>query len=786
MTSLNKKLFRDLNHLRGQIIATSLVVACGIASYLSMRSTYDSLLQTQQAYYSNYRFADVFVNAKRAPESIAASIKNIPGVAEVETRVVSEVTLDLPGLAEPAQGRVVSVDENGDPSLNNLYMVRGRAIRSDVSDEVVISGAFADANGFQPGDKLEAVINGRWRQLDIVGIGLSPEYIYEIRPGDIFPDNRRYGILWMGRSSLEAAFDMDGAFNDAAISLAPGASQSDVIDRVDRVLTQYGGTGAYGREDQQSNRFISNELSQLEVQGTMLPLIFLGVTAFLLHLVLSRLVNTQREQIGLLKAFGYSNTAIGLHFLELSLAAVAGGVVLGLALGYWLGSEMTQLYTEYFHFPVLLFNVSWSLILVSFLITFGTTALGALTAVKRAVTLPPAEAMRPEPPAEFRLGILESLGIERFSSTTRIVLRNLSRQPIKSSLSVLGISLAVALLFTGFYFFDAVERIVEIEFHQVVRDDVNVTFHEPRPGRARYELADLPGVDQVQSFRSVPARIRSGYRSRRIGILGVDDRGELRRIVDKRFRIYTPPADGMVLSNTLADILGAHKGDSLTVEVLEGSRPTRTIEIADTVDELMGLNAYMDIRALNRLMREDNVISGAYLAVEEHQVNALFTQLKQMPMIAGVGLPGAMLASFNETFGRTIWVFTLILVGFASVIVFGVVYNSARISLSERGRELASLRVLGFTQGEITSILLGEQAILTIIAVPAGYLVGFILCVLMNNLVDTEMLRLPIVFSVRTFVVAFLATAAAAVLSGLFVMWRLRGLDLIEVLKTRE
>jgi putative ABC transport system permease protein len=751
-----------------------------------MRSTYDSLLQTQQAYYSDYRFADLFVHAKRAPESIASLIQKIPGVAEVQTRVVSEVTLNLPDLAEPAQGRIVSVDENNGSSLNKLYLVRGRTIKPNAADEIVISGAFADANGFQPGDKLEAIINGRWRRLDIVGVGLSPEYIYEIRPGDIFPDNRRYGIIWMGHRSLEAAFDMDGAFNDAAISLAPGASESDVIDRVDRVLTEYGGTGAYGREDQQSNRFISNELSQLEVQGTLLPVIFLGVTAFLLHLVLSRLVNTQREQIGLLKAFGYSNVSIGLHFLELASVAVVGGVILGLALGYWLGSEMTQLYTEYFHFPVLLFSVNLSLILFAFLITFGTTAIGALAAVKRAVELPPAEAMRPEPPADFRIGMLEKFGAERFSSTTRIIIRNLSRQPIKSSMSILGISLAVALLFTGFYFFDAVERIVEIEFHQVIRDDVNVTFHEPRPGRAQYELAELPGVGQVQGFRSVPARFRFGYRSRRVGIIGVEARGDLRRIIDTRFRVYTPPAEGIVLSNALAEILGVKKGDTLTIEVLEGSRPTRTIEIADTVDELMGLNAYMDIQALNRLMREDNVISGAYLSVDKPSVNELFTRLKQMPMIAGVALPGAMLTSFNETFGRTIWIFTMILVAFASVIVFGVVYNSARISLSERGRELASLRVLGFTQREIASILLGEQALLTLAAIPVGYVLGLILCMLMNNLVDTEMLRLPLVFSVRTFVVALLATIGAAVLSGVFVIWRLRGLDLIEVLKTRE
>ena len=782
---LDKKLFRDLAHLRGQIIATSLVVACGIASYISMSSTYGSLLRTQQSYYSEYRFADVFVHVKRAPETVAASVQRIPGISAVQTRIVAEAILNLPGLAEPAQGTLVSADSNGS-TLNKIFLVRGRMTRPGSADEVVISGAFAEANHFEPGDKFEAVINGRWRQLTIVGIGLSPEYIYEIRPGDIFPDNRRYGILWMDRKALAAAFDMEGAFNDAAISLAPEASESDVIDGIDRLLTIYGGRGAYGRNDQQSNRFISNEFSQLEVQGTLLPVIFLGVTAFLLHIVLSRLVNIQREQIGLLKAFGYSNFDIARHFLELAFVTVVGGVVLGIAMGYWLGSAMTELYTEYFHFPVLRFEIGWGVLAFSLFISVGTTTLGALLAVRKAVGLPPAEAMRPEPPAKFRVGIVERFGLQRFSTVNRIIARNLSRQPVKASLSIFGISLSVALLFTGFYFFDAIDRIVEIQFHEAVRDDLNVTFQEPRPIRARYELEALPGVESVETFRSVPARLRFEHRSRRITVLGEEANGDLRRIVDKNFNVYTLPADGVVLSRSLADVLGARRGDTVTVEVLEGSRPIRQVEVAGTVDELMGLNAYMEIRALNRLMNEDDVISGAYLSADSISLDKIYSRLKQMPLIAGVGQPGVMLTSFNDTMARTIGIFTLILVSFASVIVLGVVYNSARIALSERGHELASLRVLGFTQREITSILLGEQALLTLLAIPVGYALGIFLCLLTNNLVDTELLRLPLVFSARTFLVSLIITVLSAGASGLMVIWRIRDLDLIEVLKTRE
>lgn len=785
--SLFKKLFRDIWHLRGQMIATALVVACGVASFVAMRSTYDSLLTTQQDYYAEYRFGDIFGHLTRAPESLRPELEKIPGIRAMQTRVVANAVLNVPGLREPAQGKIVSIPDRDTPILNDIHLVRGRYIARGKPDEVIVSGAFAEANGFEPGDTIDAIMNGRWRRLSIVGVGLSPEYIYEIRAGDVFPDNRRFGIIWMDQKAVGAAFNMQDSFNDFSVTLAPGAFQEGVVEAIDRALMQYGGTGAYGRNDQQSYRFISNEFSQLRTFGTFLPLIFLGVTAFLLHLVLSRLVNTQREQIGLLKAFGYSNNEIGLHYLSLAFVAVSGGCLLGILLGVWMGSGMTTMYAEYFRFPVLTFRASPSLVIYSILITFGSATIGAISAVRKAVTLPPAEAMRPEAPASFEPGLLESSGLREYlSPESRIVVRNLSRQPVKALLSVFGISLASALLFTGFYFYDAINQIIEVQFVQAIREDAVITFNNPRPQRARLELEAMPGVSGVETFRAVPVRIVGGHRSKRVGLLGVEAAPDLHRVVDKDGAVLHIPPEGVVLSNALADALGTGAGEDIRVEVLEGTRPIRKFKVALLVDELMGMNAYMDKRALNRLMNEDDVISGAYLAVDTQYEDALFARLKQMPAVAGVGLPGAILKSFNDTFARTIGLFTAILVLFSGAIVFGVVYNAARIALSERGRELASLRVLGFTKREIAATLLSEHAFLTAVAIPLGFLLGLVLCATMNNLVDNELMRLPLVFSRRTFFLTTIFVILAAVVSGLLVIWRLNKLDMIAVLKTRE
>jgi putative ABC transport system permease protein len=788
MRALDRKLLRDLLHLRGQAVAVALIVACGIASFVTTRSAYRSLKLTLAAYYEQYRFAQVFAPLKRAPQSLTTRLAAIPGVAQVRTRVVVNVTLDVPGLAEPASGRLVSIPERQQPMLNDLFLRRGRYISPEHRNEVLVSEAFAQANGLSLGDNIGAVINGRWERLRIVGIALSPEYVYEIQgAGAIFPDNKRFGVLWMGYKALATAFDMDGAFNDVAVSLLPGASEADVIAQLDTLLERYGGLGAYGRYHQISHRFISDEITGLGITAAIVPSVFLGIAAFLLHIVLSRLVSTQRDQIAVLKAFGYRNSVIGWHYLQLVLAIVLIGTALGSAAGLWFGAAVTGNYARFFRFPLLRYEAGVGLVATAILVSGGAAVLGALLAVRRAMLLPPAEAMRPEPPTRFRPTVIERIGLQRFLSPVgRIILRNLERKPLQTCLSILGIAMAVAILIVGRYFVDALDHIILVQFHNVQREDVSIVFHEPRPARARYEVAHLPGVVRAEPFRSVAVRLRFAHHTHRGALTGLQATGELRRLVDRHLRTLDLPPDGIVLTTKLAEILGVTPGQTLTVEVLEGVRPGRRAPVVGLVDELIGVAAYMDIHALNRLMREGRTISGAYLAVDTHQTAPLYAYLKRLPAVAGVTLRQAALASFESTVAASLGIFTTVLVIFACIIAGGVVYNAARIALSERGRELASLRVLGFTRAEIAVVLLGEQAVLTLVAVPLGFALGWLFAAVMSLTYDSELYRLPLVVSTATFAFAFIVITAAACLSGLVVRRRLDHLDLIAVLKTRE
>jgi putative ABC transport system permease protein len=786
VSALDRKLLRDILAMKGQAFAIAMVVAAGVAMYVMYLSNFESLRRTQRAYYDRQRFADVFASLERAPQRMAGEVARVPGVAALETRVVANVTLPLDSLDEPATGRLVSIPPDRRPAVNDLFLRRGRWIQRGRPDEVLASEGFVLAHGLSPGATVPAVINGRLRHLVIAGVVLSPEYIYSIRPGELVPDDKRFGVFWIDESALAAAFDMEGAFNDVVLTLEPRVSAAQAIERLDRLLEPYGGRGAIPRALQLSHWTVENELAQLQSFGLLLPLIFLLVAAFILNVALTRALALQRPQIAALKALGYDNLALGWHYMKWALVIGSAGVLLGIAVGGWLGAAIGDLYNQYFRFPELLFSIPPSVVLGATLLTLAAAAAGAFTAVRRAVRVPPAEAMRPEAPAGYRRSALETTFVaRRLGVAGRMVLRNVARHPFRAIVSTWGIGLAVAVLMVGLVFVDAMERLIETEFWVTERQDATVTFVEPRSPDATYALARLPGVVAVEPQRAVAARVRSGHRERYLAVTGVLPDTRLRRIVDSGGRALRIPPSGVVISRVLAGALGVTSGDSLTLEVLEGARPARTVAVTGVVDDVLGLSVYMDMAALHAMLREGDTISGALLLVDTGQERALARALKGLPAVAGAGFKRAVLQSFRDTMAANMTLTIFINVFFAGVIAFGVVYNATRVSLSERSHELASLRVLGFTRAEISLILMGELALLTLCALPVGWLLGYGLAAAIVQTVQSEVYRFPLYVSRQAVAQACLGIVASSIVSGLIVRRRLDRLDLVAVLKAR-
>ncbi|MEZ5292309.1 MAG: ABC transporter permease [Vicinamibacterales bacterium] len=787
LSALDRKLLRDLRAMTGQALATAAVVAAGVTMFVTYLSNFDSLESTLSSYYERQRFADVFGGAERVPQRVAARIADIPGVVTVDTRVVVDVTLDVPGLEEPASGRLISIPPGGASPLNAVVLRRGTWPGPSRPDDVVVNEAFAEAHRFQPGDRVAAIINGRRRALTIVGIGLSPEYVYSIRPGELFPDNRRFGVFWMQRRALAAAFDMEGGFNDVALRIARGAQEDEVVAALDRLLEPYGGRGAYPRALQISNWTLANELAQLRTFGVLTPVIFLSVAAFVLHIALTRALALQRAQIAALKALGYSNGALAWHYIKWALVIAAGGALAGIAGGAWLGSRMAGMYNEFFRFPSLDYRLTPSVAIGSLLGSLAVGAAGAQAAVRRAVAIPPAEAMRPEAPTRYRKSLVERWRlVGRLPQAGRMVVRQIERQPVRALLSVTGMALAGAILLVGLAFIDVMDVLIEQQFVKAMRQDVTVSFVRPLSAEAVHLARHLPGVLDVEAMRQAPARLRAGPRHRTLAIAGLTPAPELNRVVERSGQVVTLPASGLVLSKMLGEVLGVGPGDTVGVEFLEGRREHVEVAVAALVDDSVGLQAYMDASALHRLLHEGPSVSAVALRVDARAMDDLNATLKGLPAVAGVSVREAALGSFQDTMAEQVDLIVFFNVLFAGIIAFGVVYNAARVSLSERSRELASLRVLGFTREEVALVLVGELTVVTLLSLPVGALIGYGMGRFIMSGFNNEVYRLSFTVTPQSVAWSWLTVLVAAAISALAVRRQLDRLDMVAALKSRE
>ena len=421
LAALDRKLLRDLLAMKGQAVAIALVIASGVTMFVMYLSNFQSLQANAAGLLRPAAFCRRLRLAKRAPQRLEERLAEIPGVAAVDTRVVADVTLDVPGLvragaraadldSRPRSGRG-STTSSSAADADSIPLAPTRSSRARPSPL---------ANGFEPGATVAAIINGRRRTLRLVGFALSPEYVYSIPPGEIIPDDRRFGVFWMERKALASAFDMEGGFNNVALGLMPGASSQEAIAHLDRLLAPYGGLGAIPRALQFSHWTLDSELDQLQKFGFIVPSLFLAVAAFVLNVALNRALALQRPQIAALKALGYRTTELAWHYLKWALADRHPRRASRRR--RW---RLARLGNDRPVQPVL--PLSRSSTIVSrpgsrsspFSPALRRAALGAFSAVRRAVRVPPAEAMRPEPPARYRPSFAERLPLGRACRTPR-------------------------------------------------------------------------------------------------------------------------------------------------------------------------------------------------------------------------------------------------------------------------------------------------------------------------------------------------------------------------------
>ena len=799
LKALHRKALRDLWLMRTQALAIALVVAAGVAMLVMSQATLDSLRATQARMYQDYAFADIWASLTRAPDGVAQQVAALPGIASVQTRVQSAAKLALPGFAEPIEALMESLPDDGSPRLlGRLHLRAGRLPAPHDSHEAVISEAFAKVHGLRPGDRLRATVYGRTQWFTLVGIATSAEYLLEAKPGATFPDNERYAILWVPRQALAAALNMQGAFNQLVVRLSPGApgeahrreAEAAAIAAIDRVLARWGGRGALGRMQQISHRTLYEEFQQLGSMTRIFPIIFLGVAAFLLNVVFTRLIGAQRPQVAILKAFGYRTRDVALHYGLMAALVGLLGAALGVAAGAWLGRMLAGLYQENYHFPYLIFRLNGWLAALGAGVALLAAVGGAGRAVLAAARQPVAEAMRPSAPERYRPTLAERLGLARhLSQPARMVLRQIERRPLRALLSIIGLALAGGILMMARFQTSTLTYMVDMENRLADQHDLAVTFIETAPRRALHELAALPGVQQVEGLRTVSVRASNGSLGIYTAIEGLPATGAglpLRRPLNAQLARMELPPQGLVMSDYLASRLGVGVGGMVQLQVLQGRRRQLQLPVALLINDPVGVRIYMDADALNRALGESNAVSGALLTVQPGQQAQVLRELDRRPRIVAAESRHASVRAFFQLLERITGVFTWVATLMGVVVNFGVVYNSARITLAERARELASLRVLGFTRSEVARILLGELALLVLLSIPLSFAAGWGLTWLLVQGMQNDLFRMPIHIPLGNYAFAAFVTLCSAIASAWAVLRQVRSMDMIEALKTHE
>lgn len=786
MRILNRKLLRDLWRLKWQMSAIAMLIACGVSVAVMAFSTQKALVTEQSRYYEETRFADIFASATRAPLSIAADLARIDGVVLVDPRAMKSGLMDVPGLLRPATARLISLPDDEQRALNRIVVVAGRLPDPNRSDEAVALKTFLDAAHISLGERLSVVINARQLTFTIVGAALSPEYVY-VPSSSPMPDDSHQAVLWAPRGAVEQPTGLGGAFSSVSLKLAGGASEAAALAAVDRILAPYGGTPAYGRADQVSNKFQQDRIQRLGVMAEVVPPVFLIVAASLVNLVLGRLVQTEREQIGLLKAFGYGDMEAASIYAKMAGLVGVAGVIAGGALGGRLGAGVTGELAPYMRYPHLNAQFSWSAFEVAASLSIAAALTGSLLAVRRAARLSPAVAMQPVAPMSFREGLAERFAFWRLlDQPTRVIVRNLERFPGRAALTVAGLSVSLALLVGSQFLFGSVDAVVNQAYYQMRRWTDEIAFSDNRDLHAAAEVAHLPAVLSVELLRTAPGKMWANAREERMSVVGLDREARLAHPLNAQGRPIAFEGRGVVLSPALAAHLGVGPGGTVGIEITEGRRPHAVLPVTAIANEYQGFTAYMARDALNRLMGEGDLASGADLLLKTDERNDFYRSITQVPQIVSAASRDDTVAAFRSAVAAVLVVEMAFFLGFACAIAFGVAYNVSRIALADRARDLATLRVLGFAPAECAYILSGELLLLALVAIPLGILGGLGMGKGMAAAFARQDFYLPFVISPKGWGIAVTAYLSAVLLASALVTQAIWKLDLVAVLKARE
>lgn len=768
------------------------IIAVGTACFSGMLGTFYNLDDAKASYYSRCRMADFWINLKKAPDSAVEQLNDIQGISEIRSRIVFPVVVDLENVVKPLSGQIISMPESMDPVINGFVMKRGSYFSRDRNDEVIVSEKFAKARNIVPGSFIHLVMNGEKKKMLVTGTAISSEFIYLTPPGSIVPDNEGYGIFWAKRKYIEDRFGFHGACNSIVGLLTPEAKVNPgmTMERIRRKLNRYGVFSETLLKNQYSNLSLHSEMSGLKMQATVLPIIFMGVAALILNVVMLRMAEQQRTVIGTLKALGLNNRTILTHFFKFGLVVGLCGGAAGCVLGYFIASGMVVMYQQFFSFPHLVNQLYPGLMLFGVLISVAFAVGGSLRGVRAVIALSPAEAMHPSPPATMGKIMLERWDAfwSRLNFRQQMVFRGIFRNKGRSIIGICAAMFGGAILFLAMGLFDSFQYMLIFEYDKVLRSDFIISFRDETAYDAVYAAARLPGISRAEAQLSVPCHLSNGNHNKKMAITGIKPDAKLTIPRDNNGNPVPVPETGLLINRRLAQELHVKPGDTLTMVPIKGIKTPHSLKIAGIVETTFGLVAYADFSYLNRLIDQSAALSSIQLNGRPNQAQrtALYRQVKRYPKLSSLSEISEMKKKMSEEFIQSMAFFTGVMIFFAGIIFFGSILNSSLIAISERQREIATFRVLGYQTSEVGQIFFWENLIINMIGAFCGLPLGYFMLYGMAEQYQNDMYSMPCAVTPATWILT--PVLALCFIIGAYVVIRrvLGKLDWPEALKMKE
>lgn len=792
MNVLNRKLRRDLRGHAGMLLAVTSIITVGVACMVTLGTSYRNLSDAKQLFYSQCQMADFSIELKKAPVSELQEIAQWPEVAAIRPRIQNYVAVDLEGVSEPLNGLVLSLPDQQKPIINDIVMRKGSYFTDRRDNEVIINEDFAKYHRLQPGQWIKLIMNNQQQELFIVGTAISSEFVYLLGGGTITPDPKRFGVFYLKQSFAEEVFDFKGSTNQVLgrLSAAAKGNPKEVLRRAELRLEPYGVFSTTPLEDQMSNKFLSQEIQGLKSFAVVTPTMFLAVAALVLNVLLTRVAQQQRTVVGTLKALGYSDLQVFGHFLKFGLVVGVAGGLLGCALGWWMAAGMTALYQEFFRFPSFHNQFHLSIHATGMAVSVGCAVLGCIYGSRSVLKLKPAEAMRQKPPRTGKKILLERIGFlwNYLSSGWRMVLRNLFRSRLRTLACIFAAAMGASVMVNSFMMEKSMLYFLDFQFQKIMRSDYEIYFKDERGEDSLEEIAKLPGVDYAEPQLNVSCTFYNGSHKKKGSITGLLNNARLTIPRDKESRRIHIPTYGLVMSRQMADAIKIKCGDNVVFEPIKGLKQKQTVPVVEITDGYLGAVVYADIHYLSRLIGEEYAMTGVEILTDKDSAHReeLYKELKQMPALQSIAGRKDMINALEETVLKHQWVIIDLFILFAGIVFFGSILNASLVSLAERQREVATLRVLGYGPWEVGSLLFRESIITTMLGTLIGIPLGYFQTEITAKAYASDMFRMPVIITPGILITTMVYAAIFALLTHLAVQRAINSMDWLDALKVQE